>query len=41
MLLSNYQNEYQKIEQIAEIMMRMIEEYKGELQTKMTNKMIS
>ena len=31
LILTNYQIEYQKLDQIAEIMIRMIQEYKGKL----------
>jgi hypothetical protein len=33
LVLVSYQSEYQKLEQISEIMIRMIQDYKEKLQT--------
>lgn len=41
LILTNYQIEYQKLDQIAEIMIRMIQEYKKKLQSQLSESMVS
>jgi hypothetical protein len=41
LILTNYQIEYQKLDQIAEIMIRMIQDYKTKLQSQLSESMVS
>ena len=41
LILTNYQIEYQKLDQIAEIMSRMLQEYKTKQQAQLSESMVS